>query len=66
METMGAAGYGLYHRLWAIPACFTQWCTLIWSWATPTTISATQIERGGVSPYNTINHGDLRGNTLSC
>ena len=21
---------------------------------------------GGVSPYNTINHGDLRGNTLSC
>ncbi len=46
-ETMGAAGHGLYRRLWAVRACSAHWCALIRSWMTPLTTGNIQIERGG-------------------
>jgi hypothetical protein len=61
---MGAAGDGLYRRLWAVRACSNQRCTLTGSWATPPTTGFIQIKRGG-EPYGTINHDDLRGKTPS-
>jgi hypothetical protein len=64
METMGAAGDGLYRRLWAVRARSNQRCALTGSWATPPTTGFIHIERGG-EPYGTIDHGDLRGKTPS-
>ena len=60
METMGAAGDGLYRRLWAARARSNQRRALTGSWATPPTTGFIHIERGG-EPYGTIDHGDLRG-----
>ena len=64
METMGAAGDGLYRRLWAVRARSNRRRALTGSWATPPTTGFIQIERGG-EPYGTIDHGDLRGKTPS-
>ena len=44
---MGAAGHGLYRRLWAVCACSSQCRALIRSWATMPTTGDIQIERGG-------------------
>ena len=60
METMGAAGDGLYRRLWAVRARSNRRHALTGSWATKLTTGFIQIERGG-EPYGTIDHGDLRG-----
>ena len=63
-ETMGAAGDGLYRRLWAVLAHSNQQRTLTGSWATPPTTGFIQIKQGG-EPYVTMDHGDLRGKTTS-
>jgi len=47
METMGAAGHGLYRHLWVARARSNRQCALIGSWVTPPTTGAIKIERGG-------------------
>jgi hypothetical protein len=47
METMGAAGHGLYRHLWAARARSNQRRALIGSWVTPPTTRAIEIKRGG-------------------
>jgi len=56
METMGAAGHGLYHHLWDARARSNRRRALIGSWVTPPTTGAIEIERGGDENI-TINHG---------
>ena len=43
METMGAAGDGLYRRLWAVRARSNRRRALTGSWATPPTTGFIQI-----------------------
>jgi hypothetical protein len=56
METMGAAGHGLYRHLWADRARSNRRRALIGSWVTPPMTVAIKIEQGGDKNI-TINHG---------
>ena len=56
METMGAAGHGLYRYLWAARARSNRRRALIGSWVTPPTTRAIEIKWGGDGNI-TINHG---------
>jgi hypothetical protein len=61
METMGAAGHGLYCHLWADRARSNRRRALIGSWVTPPMTVAIKIEQGGDKNI-TINHGCGGGN----
>ncbi len=61
METMGAAGHGLYRHLWAARAHSNRRCTLIGSWVTQPMAGTIEIEIGGDENI-TINHGCGGGN----
>ncbi len=61
METMGAAGHGLYRHLWAARARSNRRRALIGSWVTPPTTRAIKIKRGGDGNI-TINHDCVDGN----
>jgi hypothetical protein len=56
METMDAAGHGLYCHLWAARAHSNQRRALIGSWVTPPMTGVIEIKRGGDKNI-TINHG---------
>ena len=56
METMGAAGHGLYGHLWADRARSNQRRALIGSMVTPLMTGTIKIEQGG-DKKKSINHG---------
>ena len=71
METMYAAGDGIYRRMRAIRAHFNQRCVLTWSWEMGNTgydrfhgqhrlQPSTSKSSGGGDFYSTINHRFLR------